>query len=769
MIRYYFPYNPIFCFLLLLVILFSTGCSLTKNLSEEDYLYMGTELSINDKENANSVEEFNYSINEITVKPTQPGIGNIYIGLHNIFDQTEEKGFKNWVKNKLGKSPVLFDPIMINQTEDKLVYYLNGKGFFTNKVSCDSIKKDIEVNIECAVELGERYKIDSIIFPIDSTYAALKLDQKLQRAIIKEGIYYDRDRLDFERFRLSNIAGNIGFADFVTDNVYFYVDTLSQGEHVVDVYLKILSPTDSTAHNRYTLDSINIFPNHSLDNLSETKLKKSEIKKDIHIYESEHYLDHQLIDRLILEKTGGYYNRSLEKRTLNRILDLGLFKFINIENIPTKNGKKDHFVQNIYLTPTKMQSVSGEVELNNRSGNFFGTGASAKYQHLNLFKQAAQLNLSLGGQVETQFGNGFSLINSSDINASMELAFPRFIVPFIKIKEGVNYIPRTVIKTNFTYQRRTQFYTLQGITGRFGYKWREKKTTFHELYPLVLNQVNVTNKSDEFQKLLDDDPRLLSSFQNVLIGGLQYYYIYSDQANRADKSYNFFRAELETSGNLLSIFNKGSAAQPSQIAGFNYAQFTKITLDYRKYFKLKNSDIATRLLVGTGLAYGNSSELPYTKQYLIGGSNSLRAFSLRGLGPGSFFTDQTDLNSFSSQFIDQTGDMKLEMNAEYRFPIFSYLKGALFVDAGNVWLINNEDRPNGNFKFNNFYKEIAVGTGLGLRIDFDFFLIRFDLAFPLRAPTPSNNFKWLVSEINPLSSTWRKQNLKLNLGIGYPF
>jgi len=658
---------------------------------------------------------------------------------------------------------------MIDNTENKLVFYLNGKGFFTNQVSCDSITNDRKVNIECAVELGERYKIDSIIFPIDSTYAALELDDELQRSIISEGIYYDRDRLDFERLRLSNIAGNIGFADFVMDNVYYYVDTVSQGNHSVDVYLKILSPSDSTNHNRYTLDSINIFPNHSIENETENKLKKTLIKQNIHVYESEHYINHQLLDKLILENTGQYYNRSLEKKTLNRMLDLGLFKFINIENNPTKSGRKGHFVQNIYLTPTKMQSVSGEVELNNRSGNFLGTGASVKYQHLNLFKQAAQFNLKIGGQLETQFGDGFSLINSSDLNGSMELAFPRFIVPFINIKESVTYIPRTVVKSNFTYQRRTQFYTLQSITGRFGYKWREKRTTFHELYPLVINQVNVTNKTKDFQELLDNDPRLLSSFQNILIGGLQYYYIYSDQANGADKSYNFFRGELETSGNLFSLFGKGSAAQPSQIGGINYAQFVKMTLDYRKYFKLKNSNIATRLLIGTGLAYGNSSELPYIKQYLIGGSNSLRAFRLRGLGPGSFYSDQTDLNSFSSQFIDQTGDMKLEMNAEYRFPIFSYLKGALFLDAGNVWLINNEDRPNGNFKFNNFYREIAIGTGLGLRIDFDFFLIRFDLAFPLRGPTPSNNFEWMVSDINPLSSSWRSDNLRLNLGIGYPF
>jgi len=756
----------ILCSLAILLLVFSS-CSITKNLEEDEYLYMGTNINVADEKNAISVESFESNTQNLTPTPTSLGIGNVYLGLYNLYDETKETGFKNWVKNKLGKEPVMFDPIMIERTEDKFVYYLNGKGFFNNDVSCDSIIEDTKkINIECAVTLNKRYVVDSVVFPIDSTYAALKLDRNLQRVIINEGAYYDRDRLDYERFRLSTLAGDLGFADFVSDNVYYYVDTL-KGNHSVDVYVKIIQPTDSTTHIRYTLDSINIFPNYTIETGRSGGLKKITIAEGINVYESDHYLNHELLDRLILEDPNWFYNRTLEQKSLNRLLDLGLFKFINIENIPTKPG---HFVQNIYLTPEKMQSVSAEVELNNRSGNILGTGASVKYQHLNLFKNGERLNVSLGGQVETQFGNGLNFVNSSDLNGSAEIAFPRFIVPFVDIKEGISYIPRTVVRSNFTYQRRTQYYTLQSLNARYGYKWREKASTFHEVYPIVINQVNVRNKSKEFQELLTEDPRLLTSFENVLIAGLQYYYIFSNQANRSDKSYNYFRGELETSGNLLSIFRSNNNQEPAQIAGFNYAQFTKVTLDFRNYFSLgNNGTLATRILVGAGLAYGNSEELPYIKQYLIGGSNSIRAFRLRGLGPGGYFSEQDNLDVFSAQFIDQTGDTKLEMNAEYRFPIFSYLKGAAFVDAGNVWLLNNKDRPEGNLEFNDFYKEIAIGTGLGIRVDFDFFLIRVDMAFPLRGPTINNDFEWKFADINPFIADWRQKNLRFNLGIGYPF
>lgn len=751
-----------------LLILSASSCSLTKGLSDDQLVYMGSEMNISDPDNEVDLADLELNISSAAPKGTRTGLGNIYTGIHNIYDTAGDSGFRNWVKNRLGEAPVIFDNTMIANTEARLTYYLNGKGYFAHSATCDSTREDRKVTLQCDVKLGNRYQVDSVIFPVDSTYAALKLDDKLKRAIIKNNTYYDRDKLEYERLRLSQLAGNMGFADFGNENIIYYVDT-TKGDHKVDLYLEVLQPNDSTYHTRYTLDSIILYPNYTINDNSNKPLKKTEIKKGIYVYESDHYLDHKLLDRLIISETGKWYNRSSEQASINRLLDLGLFRFININNESTVNGKKGNIVQKYLITPERMQSISGEFEVNNRSGNYFGTGASVSYIHKNIFGHAERLKLSLSGQVEAQLGDGLSFINSSDVNVSGEIAFPRFIVPFIDIKESRNFIPRTIINTTFTYQRRIQFYTLESAVGKYGYRWRETSRKLHELYPININQVFTTDKTPEFQEILDDDVRLRKSFDNVLIAGLQYYYTYSNQSSRADRKYKYFRGELETSGNLLGLISSGNADDPAQIAGLSFAQYVKTTVDYRRYFPIGDADIATRIILGAGFTYGNSSELPYIKQYLIGGSNSLRAFRLRGIGPGGSGIDLSETDPIKAQFVDQTGDMKIEANVEYRFPLFSFLKGALFVDAGNIWLIANEDLPAGNFNFDEFYTQIGVGTGFGLRVDFDFFLIRMDIAFPLRSPDTTGEFRWVASDIDLLGSSWRSENLRYNLGIGYPF
>ncbi len=754
-------------FILFIVVLCSS-CSLTKRLGDKDLVYMGTTINVSDEDNAKSVQSFDSEINAIPPKGTRTGIGNIYTGLYNIYESTGDKGFRHWVKHKLGEQPVIYEDNIVKTAEAKLSYYLNGKGFFSHSVSCDSVRKDREVNVNCAIRLNDRYTIDSIIFPVDSTYAALKLDDRLRRAIIKEGEYYDRARLDFERSRLSAMAGNIGFAEFGSDNIYYHVDT-AKNNQTVDIYTQLLTPTDSTEHTRYTVDQINIYPNYTLDKKNTITLNRNEIRDGLIVHEYDHYLDHGLLDRLILEQPGKYYNRSLERKSVNRLLDLGLFRFINVNNEISGSGKEGHIVQNIFLTPERMQSISTELEVNNRSGNFFGIGAITSYSHKNVFRHAEKLKISASGQVEAQFGDELSFINSADANIISSLTFPRFIIPFISVKESLNYIPRTSVSLQYNFQRRIQYYTFQVATLKFGYKWKETARKTHEFYPLNINQIRVTNKTTEFQELLDGNPRLGRSFQNVLVAGLQYFFTYSDQSGTADRNYNYFRGELETSGNLLGVVTQADNEDPTSIIGTKIAQFSKVTLEYKHYFPAGDSDIATRIILGGGLAYGNSFEMPYLEQYLIGGSNSLRAFRLRGIGPGSFSTDPITQGAFERQFVDQTGDMKIEMNMEWRFPLFSYLKGALFTDIGNIWLVDNEDVPEGNFAFDRFYKELGIGTGLGFRLDFDFFLIRMDIAFPIRSPKFEEGFRWRIKEFDLLDSDWRSENLRYNLGIGYPF
>ncbi|MDA8693008.1 BamA/TamA family outer membrane protein [Saprospiraceae bacterium] len=746
----------------------TSSCSLTKSLQEDEEVYMGTRIKIKDVDNGSSIEDFKFNLKGIPKTRTKNGIGNIYIGLYNIFEKAEKKGLKHWIKYKLGNPPVVYKEKLVATTEAKLKFYLKGKGFFSNTVSCESSKDHRKVKLDCDITLNQRYVIDSLIFPEDSTYYTLELNEKQKRAILKERDYYDRDKLDFERLRISKLAGEKGYAHFNSNNVHFYVDT-SHMNNTVDIYSRILSPSGSTKHVRYVLDSIRIFPNYSLKSKA-TNLTATTISDKTTVYESQYYLKHDVLDRLILEDPHGYYNRSLELSSISRLQNLGIFKFINVVNEPSKNSPDNYLTQNIYLTPIEMQNISAEFEVNNRSGNILGTGASTKYQHNNLFHHGEKFTLSLGGSIETQFGQSVSFINSSDLSIQADIAFPRLITPFIKIKEKRNLIPRTVVSASYTVQRRTEFYSLQSLTTRFGYRFRESATKLHEIFPININEVQISQETPEFLDILSRDLRLARSFDDFLIAGLQYAFTFSDQVKKTKRDYQYFKFDFETSGNLISLVTGASKTNPQEIVGLNFAQYVKVTLDYRKYFEVKEADLATRVIMGVGNAYGNSEEIPYIKQYIIGGSNSIRAFRLRGLGPGFFFADTIGLTDIQSQFVDQTGDIKLEMNAEYRFPLFSYFKSAIFIDAGNVWLINNQERPEGNFSFNEFYKQIGIGTGFGLRLDFDFFLIRLDVAFPLRAPTPNNNgFTWRLSDIDPLSAAWRSQNLRYNLGIGYPF
>lgn len=745
-----------------------SSCSSTKGLNEDELLFKEAILSIQDPQNVVGIENFYAETKLLLPKGTQAGLFNIYLGLYNIYDSTGTSGFKNWVKNKLGKAPVLYHDQMLLNTEAKLDYYLRGKGYYSSFSACDTTSREKKVTMNCTVELNNRYTIDSLIFPVDSTYSALKLDSLQQRVILKEGNYYDRDRLIYERSRLTALANNSGFADFSEENIFYYVDT-NLINNKVNIYMEVLQPSDSTYHTRYTLDSINIFTNYALEDGTPTQNQVSEVGDNIFIHETQPYINHGTLNKMILQNTGTLYHKKNQDLTIKRLLDLGLFRYVNINNRASGSGKIGSMVQDIYLTPEKMQSLSGEFEINNRSGNFFGSGVSVSYNHKNLFSGGERLRISLGTQLEAQIGDQLSFLNSADVNLTGELAFPRFIVPFIKIREGRNFIPKTLLNSNFTFQRRIEYYTLRSNLLKFGYRWKETSTKTHEVYPLVINQVRVTNKTVAFNDLLDQDLRLQRSFEDVFITGLQYYFTYNNQSGRNDRNYNFFRGGLETSGNLINVFTNGSADNRSEIFNNPYAQFTKLTIDFRNYFSLGNGDVATRLIMGSGFSYGNGLELPYIKQYFIGGSNSLRAFRLRGLGPGAFVQDPDEIDAFTEQFIDQTGDLKLEMNLEYRFPVFNYIKGALFLEGGNIWLVNDEDRPEGNFGIDSFYKQMGVGTGFGIRFDFNFFLFRLDIAFPLRSPEFGEGFKWRFSEIDLFDSAWRSKYLRYNIGIGYPF
>jgi hemolysin activation/secretion protein len=305
----------------------------------------------------------------------------------------------------------------------------------------------------------------------------------------------------------------------------------------------------------------------------------------------------------------------------------------------------------------------------------------------------------------------------------------------------------------------------------YGFKWKETIRKEHELNPISISYTSIVNKSPAFNELLASNPFLKKSYEEQFIPGGSYSFTYNEQVDVEKKIQYFFHLVTEASGNSISAVKlisgqRVSSKDPSKIGGSIYSQLAKLSIDSRAYYNFADKNkFALRIFAGIGEAFGNSSVLPYSKQFFSGGPNSIRAFHINSVGPGTYFQ-----NSNVSGFLQLGGDIKLETNAEYRFNIIRFFKGALFMDAGNIWLLKSDPAATSNpFNLSDFHKEVAVGAGFGLRIDLSFFILRFDLATPLRKPWLEENKRWVIKQINFGNPSWRSENLILNVAIGYPF
>ena len=357
------------------------------------------------------------------------------------------------------------------------------------------------------------------------------------------------------------------------------------------------------------------------------------------------------------------------------------------------------------------------------------------------------------------------------------MIIPRLLFP---VEFNTNFfeydIPKTKISLGGDYLRRAQLFTLASLNASFGYFWNANKYVTHQFNPISLNYVRLSNTSPEFEDILKANPYLQSSFDQEFIAGLTYSFIYNGMIDLNKKNVFFVNTNFDTAGNTMSLFGSENEMGKKEVLGLDYAQYAKLDIDFRFHHRLGNQSlIATRLFAGYGLPYGNSDVMPFSKQYFAGGPYSVRAFRTRSLGPGTFNPNEPNMlepdlpegeeQTLYSGYRDQTGNIRFEANAEYRFPIVTYLNGAFFVDAGNVW--TSEAQPettnlnsNGSGKFGkDFLNELGIGTGAGLRIDIQSFVIRFDLAFPLHDPSKPQGDRWVNDFGSPV----------FNFAIGYPF
>jgi hypothetical protein len=416
----------------------------------------------------------------------------------------------------------------------------------------------------------------------------------------------------------------------------------------------------------------------------------------------------------------------------------------------------------IELTLLSEQSYKVEVEGTHSGGNL-GGAVNLIYQHKNLFHGAELFSMKLKGAYETMRQEGQRLDPTQEYGVETSLRLPDFLVPFMKNEEFIkNYNPTTTIVAAYNYQS-MPFYTRKMANATFGYNWKAKMYHEHFINPLQFNLIKLPSIDSVFLDQIESSSYLAYAYKDVLILGGNYSYIFNNQSIKKSRDYWFLRINAEAAGNLLNIINKfANPSRPDSVAytflGQPFAQYVKADIDLRyNYIINEAGSMVYRGFFGIGIPYGNSKAIPFEKQYFGGGANGVRGWQVRTLGPGSYVPDTT--------FLNQTADLKLELNTEYRFKLFWILEGAVFVDAGNIWNYREDpSRPGTQFKFKTFYKDIAVGTGAGLRFDFSFFLGRVDFGMKLRDPVIQAGNKWIFT-----NRPYERNDFTIVIAIGYPF
>lgn len=768
-------------FLFLCVI--AAGCSSTRGLKPGQVLYTGADVKINPDTSA-KIDDEKYVKNTLEGK-TRPKPNKSFLGFkyklffYNLAGEPKKpKGFKHWLRTKLGEPPVLLQDVKIQYNNSVLTSYLISQGYLQSVVTGDTIVKGKKGRAAYTALTGQRYKINSISFPKDSGNLANIINQHKGETLLKVGNFYDLDTYKNERIRIDNDLKEAGYFYFSPDYLIMQVDS-TIGKNLVDIRIRVKDIAPDAGLKPYTIRNINIYPSFTARREAKLSRLKPLEYHDFKIYDDRNTFNPRIFDRMVFFKKDELYNRKDHNQSLNRMVNIGAFQSVKAEFLPIDSFKNNQLDLNIYLTPLKKNSLSFGVTGTSKSNNFVGSEVKLTQTTRNLFRGAEILEVSASGGFETQVsGKSTQNLNSYSFTAEGKLTFPRFIVPFFKPGTTNAFTPKTIASLSYQLLNRGSLYTLNSFKGEFGYSFRESQYKEHLFNPISVNYVQPKLAKDVVeQDLYDSIPGLRYTLQKQLIIGSNYNFTYTNQMEESRRNNMYFNGSLETGGNVWGLFTPKDAAGIRSIFNVPLNQFVRLEADFRDYFKVNRSVIwANRLNIGYGYAYGSSSSLPFVRQFFAGGSNDIRAFKARSLGPGTFKVAD------SIRFADQGGDIKLMLNTELRFKLVSILHGALFVDAGNVWL-RNEDlgtpavgdqpaiagRPGSGFKFSNALKEIAVGTGAGLRVDAKIFVIRLDVAFPVRKPYLPEGQRWVLDQVDLGDKTWRKENLIYNIGIGYPF
>ncbi|MFD2200613.1 BamA/TamA family outer membrane protein [Shivajiella indica] len=755
---------------LILMILLGS-CSVKRFIPEDESLYTGAELKLNVDLPKKELKGLQSEL-EALIKPdpNRKFLGSRFRLWSHYKGSKEKPGFINrFLKNQFGEEPVYFSQVNPERSISILLNRLENKGYFYGIADLERVDKKKFTSLNYSLNFGEAYRLAKFEVLGDSLGILQEIKSNMDKTLLVKGERLDLDILKNERSRIERVLKDKGYYNFGADLLIFEADTNQYEDRRFDLYLRLKSDVPEKAIYPYSINEITVFPNYVLNsemlNADTVRVKGVDVIQEGVVFKPD------LLVPYVLFKEGDKFDPQKSRLTANRLSAIGNFRYVNITFDESDSLKNEDGTlplnANILLSPLNKRSIRAEIQAVTKSNSFVGPALILTYRNLNIFHGGEMFSLSTKVGYETQIAQGDrERLTSIELGAQAGVTFPRVIFPVPVMNRFQYAIPKTRISIGYEYQYRSDLYKINSYNTTFGYFWQVNRHVYHEFNPISHSIFDLRETTPEFEEILDQNPFLRRSFEQQFIFGMNYTFNYNQLVDAERKHPIFFGTTLDFAGNSLRLFNELlDTDNPDQVFGLEYAQYMRMDVDFRYYWRItRETNLVSRIFAGAGIPLGKSLSLPYVKQYFSGGPSSVRAFRIRALGPGTFIPE--DVNT--SGFFDQAGDIRLEGNMELRFPFNKYLKGAVFADAGNVWLYNdNEALPGGKFT-DQWFKELGVGVGYGMRIDIQLFVLRFDLAIPIRKPWLPEDQRWLDS-FQLGSRDWRRENMVLNFAIGYPF
>ena len=758
--------------LLLVVLLLASSCSNLRYLEEGQELYSGSEVTIESEERIPEKSMLERELKRVMrPQPNATFMGmRIRLWFYNIAGEPTGRGLRYFLRNRIGRPPVLFEEVDPTRTTRLMENRMTNLGYFDASLSFDIHRKPQRAWVDYNVQVRQPYTF-ATLHPMEGADSlAILVNESLEKTLIREGAPYRLEVMKNERMRIDEMLKERGFFYFQPEMILFRADS-TVGERSVDLYTSIKEDVPDMALRQYRIRNVYIYADYLLDGM-DTSNRTDTIVLDegIYLFDSKEQYRERIIDESIFLRPGRFYSVDDHNRTLNYLTSLRVFRFMNIRFLHNQTADEPALDVRILLTPMDRKSISAELRGVTKSNNFAGPGLTGSFTNRNFLGGAEDFRFSLNASYETLVGRRETPANFWELGGEVGLSYPRFVLPGF-IRRPVRVLsPKTNISLSGNYLSRTDAFDLTTLRFKYGYTWNRYVALQHRLNPLVINVYSLGRIHEDAAGQFIDNVLLRQNLFGQFILGAEYSFFYNSLLEGRSRNDYYFNLNLDASGNLASLVANhilgGDPEEGLTLFGQSFAQYFKPDFDARYYRQLgQDVRMASRLITGVGIPYGNSTHLPYLKQFTIGGANSVRAFHPRSLGPGAYQPPDTLVGRFN---IHQSGEIILEANLEFRFDHTSVFKTALFVDAGNVWrLREDENVPGGKFSWDTFMGQMALGAGFGIRLDVNFFVLRFDFAVPLAVPHRDDN--GFFQPIHPFRGQWWADNLRFNLGIGYPF